>query len=93
MPKFGGWDEDNPSSGDGYTGIFDKVREEKQTTGSAKVPNITDDSVYLASYGRSNSNKSAVSALSIPVGKNSGKISKLWYDIFVILIVRFIFRW
>lgn len=30
VPKFGDWDS-NPASADGYTHIFDKVREEKQT--------------------------------------------------------------
>ncbi|KAK1259656.1 RPM1-interacting protein 4 [Acorus gramineus] len=42
VPKFGDWDETNPSSADGYTHIFNKVREEKQS-GSAKVPIITTD--------------------------------------------------
>ena len=63
MPKFGEWDESNPSSADGFTHIFNKVREEKQT-GSAKVPHITDDSVYLNSYGHgSGSYKSSVRSL------------------------------
>lgn len=30
VPKFGDWDS-NPASADGYTHIFNKVREEKQT--------------------------------------------------------------
>ncbi|KAK7256091.1 hypothetical protein RIF29_29525 [Crotalaria pallida] len=30
VPKFGGWDESNPETGDGYTHIFEKVREERQ---------------------------------------------------------------
>lgn len=30
VPKFGDWDS-NPASADGYTLIFNKVREEKQT--------------------------------------------------------------
>ncbi|KAG1330890.1 RPM1-interacting protein 4 [Cocos nucifera] len=45
VPKFGEWDENNPSSADGYTHIFNKVREEKQT-GSAKVPVISNDLIY-----------------------------------------------
>ncbi|KAL0927945.1 hypothetical protein M5K25_002172 [Dendrobium thyrsiflorum] len=49
VPKFGEWDEDNPSSADGFTGIFNKVREEKQTS-ATKVPILTDDSTYLSSY-------------------------------------------
>ncbi|KAJ4828842.1 hypothetical protein Tsubulata_010499 [Turnera subulata] len=37
VPKFGDWDENNPASADGYTHIFNKVREEKQI-GAGKVP-------------------------------------------------------
>ncbi|KAF7825818.1 RPM1-interacting protein 4 [Senna tora] len=33
VPKFGEWDESNPASADGYTHIFNKVREEKQGGG------------------------------------------------------------
>ncbi|KAF3435953.1 hypothetical protein FNV43_RR23045 [Rhamnella rubrinervis] len=36
VPKFGEWDENNPSSADGFTHIFNKVREERQT-GVGKV--------------------------------------------------------
>jgi hypothetical protein len=35
VPKFGDWDS-NPASADGYTHIFNKVREEKST--QAKAP-------------------------------------------------------
>uniref|UniRef100_A0A1D1YXH5 RPM1-interacting protein 4 n=1 Tax=Anthurium amnicola TaxID=1678845 RepID=A0A1D1YXH5_9ARAE len=45
VPKFGDWDESNPSSADGYTHIFNKVREEKQV-GSAMVPVIKTDPVH-----------------------------------------------
>lgn len=42
VPKFGDWDENNPSSADGYTHIFNKVREERNYegtgTGSARTP-------------------------------------------------------
>ncbi|KAI3806158.1 hypothetical protein L1987_22051 [Smallanthus sonchifolius] len=31
VPRFGEWDENNPSSGDNYTHIFNKVREERVT--------------------------------------------------------------
>ncbi|KAK4785896.1 hypothetical protein SAY86_002585 [Trapa natans] len=31
VPKFGAWDENDPASGEGYTHIFNKVREERQT--------------------------------------------------------------
>ncbi|XP_077229057.1 RPM1-interacting protein 4-like isoform X3 [Tasmannia lanceolata] len=53
VPKFGEWDENNPASADGYTHIFNKVREEKQI-GSAKVPVMPTDSSYP--YGRKQEN-------------------------------------
>ncbi|KAG8640361.1 RPM1-interacting protein 4 isoform X2 [Manihot esculenta] len=37
VPKFGEWDENNPASADGYTHIFNKVREERQIE-AGKVP-------------------------------------------------------
>ncbi|KAJ6769610.1 hypothetical protein OIU79_020460 [Salix purpurea] len=30
IPKFGAWDETDPQSGEGFTVIFDRVKEEKQ---------------------------------------------------------------
>ncbi|KAF4383104.1 hypothetical protein F8388_009135 [Cannabis sativa] len=36
VPKFGEWDETNPASADGFTHIFNKVREERQT-GAGRV--------------------------------------------------------
>ncbi|XP_031476174.1 RPM1-interacting protein 4 [Nymphaea colorata] len=48
VPKFGDWDEANPSSADGYTHIFNQVRAEKQV-GSAKVPMISTETP--AAYG------------------------------------------
>ncbi|KAH9784798.1 RPM1-interacting protein 4 [Citrus sinensis] len=35
VPKFGDWDENNPSSADGYTHIFNQVREERNSAGRA----------------------------------------------------------
>ncbi|GMI98644.1 RPM1 interacting protein 4 [Hibiscus trionum] len=35
VPKFGDWDEKNPSSADGYTHIFNLVREERNNGGNA----------------------------------------------------------
>ncbi|KAK3000998.1 hypothetical protein RJ639_021471 [Escallonia herrerae] len=37
VPRFGEWDENNPSSADNYTHIFNKVRQERQTSS----PNVT----------------------------------------------------
>lgn len=42
VPKFGDWDS-NPASADGYTHIFNKVREEKST--QAKAPGLGKDNV------------------------------------------------
>ncbi|KAL5702794.1 hypothetical protein ACHQM5_027962 [Ranunculus cassubicifolius] len=38
VPKFGEWDENNPASADGFTHIFNKMREEKQTGTANPVP-------------------------------------------------------
>ncbi|KAG2306981.1 hypothetical protein Bca4012_084065 [Brassica carinata] len=40
VPKFGDWDENNPASADGYTHIFNKVREERTSnvSGSSGTP-------------------------------------------------------
>ncbi|KAJ0234634.1 RPM1-interacting protein 4 [Hirschfeldia incana] len=41
VPKFGDWDENNPASADGYTHIFNKVREERTSNvsgGSSRTP-------------------------------------------------------
>ena len=34
IPKFGAWDETDPQSGEGFTVIFDRVKEEKQIAAS-----------------------------------------------------------
>lgn len=39
IPKFGAWDVNDPKSGDGFTFIFEKLKEEKQINSSTvKVP-------------------------------------------------------
>uniref|UniRef100_A0A2P2JLL8 RPM1-interacting protein 4 n=1 Tax=Rhizophora mucronata TaxID=61149 RepID=A0A2P2JLL8_RHIMU len=43
VPKFGDWDESNPASADGYTHIFNKVREERQ---AGMVPGVPTESPY-----------------------------------------------
>lgn len=37
VPKFGEWDESNPRSADGYTHVFNKVREEKLNNRAGQV--------------------------------------------------------
>ncbi|XP_052189592.1 RPM1-interacting protein 4-like isoform X2 [Diospyros lotus] len=45
VPKFGEWDENDPASAQGFTHIFNKVREEKQS-GAGKVPAIATEGSY-----------------------------------------------
>lgn len=47
VPKFGEWDESNPASADGYTHIFNKVREERQV-GAGHVPGTPNERLYAA---------------------------------------------
>lgn len=49
VPKFGDWDS-NPASADGYTHIFNKVREEKQT--QAKTPGFGKDGAAARGPGQ-----------------------------------------
>lgn len=37
LPKFGDWDVNNPSAGEGFTVIFDKARDEKKTGGALRI--------------------------------------------------------
>ncbi|CAN6447025.1 unnamed protein product [Victoria cruziana] len=41
IPKFGAWNEADPSAAVGYTGIFDKVRVEKLGGAAVRAPAIT----------------------------------------------------
>ncbi|CAI0426568.1 unnamed protein product [Linum tenue] len=41
VPKFGDWDENNPASADGYTHIFNMVREERQGGVAGRGPGGT----------------------------------------------------
>lgn len=56
VPKFGDWDESDPAAAEGYTHIFNRVREEKQS-GTGKVPAITTETSYSngqKQYGNDN---------------------------------------
>ncbi|XP_075096981.1 RPM1-interacting protein 4 isoform X1 [Nicotiana tabacum] len=68
VPKFGDWDESDPASAEGYTQIFDKVREEKQT-GAAKVPGTSTDTSYSNSQKRYG-NDSGKGCLCFPWGRS-----------------------
>ena len=39
VPKFGAWDETDPTSGEGFTVIFNKVKQERQVA-STKLPPV-----------------------------------------------------
>ncbi|KAL4628225.1 hypothetical protein ACB092_05G221600 [Castanea dentata] len=57
VPKFGAWDELDPKSGEGFTAIFNKVKEEKQIA-SSQFPNVSPQPSYYPSaqeHGRSSS--------------------------------------
>ncbi|KAK6238864.1 hypothetical protein QUC31_004333 [Theobroma cacao] len=60
VPKFGDWDENNPASADGYTHIFNKVREERNNGG--RVPGMPgEQSPYHTGQNRKPTNSSAKS--------------------------------
>ncbi|XP_059651346.1 uncharacterized protein LOC132298962 isoform X2 [Cornus florida] len=57
VPKFGDWDESDPASAEGYTHIFNRVREERQSE-AGKVPVTTTENFYSnrqKQYGNENS--------------------------------------
>ncbi|CAN0897930.1 RPM1-interacting protein 4 [Linum grandiflorum] len=61
VPKFGDWDESNPASADGYTHIFNKVREERLGGGAAgRSPG---GSYGDSSYGNARKQKSGKSSM------------------------------
>ncbi|KAM0947071.1 putative RPM1-interacting protein 4/NOI4 [Dioscorea sansibarensis] len=57
VPKFGEWDECDPSSADGYSHVFSRMKEEKQTS-SAKVPVISHDPIRTDQLNKDRSPKS-----------------------------------
>lgn len=46
LPKFGDWDAKDPLTANGYTQIFNKVREEKHQRGSGMSPGTATESPY-----------------------------------------------
>ncbi|KAJ7961548.1 RPM1-interacting protein 4-like [Quillaja saponaria] len=55
VPKFGEWDESNPASADGFTHIFNKVREERQG-GAGHVPGMLTETSNTARKQAANDN-------------------------------------
>ncbi|XWS18150.1 hypothetical protein CRYUN_Cryun32bG0017400 [Craigia yunnanensis] len=52
IPKFGAWDETDPTSGEGFTAIFNKVKEEKQAP-SSNFPNVPQQPSNYSNYHQS----------------------------------------
>lgn len=57
VPKFGEWDESDPASADGYTHIFNKVREERQG-GARTGPDMYPRSPYAGAGSKTAGNNS-----------------------------------
>lgn len=57
VPKFGDWDESDPASADGYTQLFNKVREEK--AGAGQAPGTPTQRPYVVG-NRNSSDKTKV---------------------------------
>lgn len=58
VPKFGDWDENNPSSADGYTHIFNRVREERHT-GPGNAPGVGNQPSYPNARKENNNQNTA----------------------------------
>ncbi|XP_019259819.1 PREDICTED: RPM1-interacting protein 4-like [Nicotiana attenuata] len=56
VPKFGAWDEKDPKSGEGFTVIFNKVKEEKQIA-AAKFPIVQPQPNMPSSHKRNTKSK------------------------------------
>lgn len=52
IPKFGDWDDNDPTSGERYTQVFNKVREDKHAGGGGKSPMVTTENADF--YGQRN---------------------------------------
>ncbi|CAK9173715.1 unnamed protein product [Ilex paraguariensis] len=46
VPKFGDWNESDPASAEGFTHIFNRVREERQVGAGTKVPIMPTETSY-----------------------------------------------
>lgn len=51
LPKFGDWNEKDPSSGEGFTVIFNQARNEKKTGGPVRIPVLQAESPARVDYG------------------------------------------
>ncbi|KAI5073544.1 hypothetical protein GOP47_0012008 [Adiantum capillus-veneris] len=51
LPKFGAWDENDPSAGEGFTIIFNQARNEKKQGGPVRIPPLQGESPANQNYG------------------------------------------
>ncbi|KAJ0113132.1 hypothetical protein Patl1_01567 [Pistacia atlantica] len=65
VPKFGDWDENNPASADGYTHIFNRVRQERNN--GPRAPGMASPSPYNNVHRQSSSD--SVKSCCFPWGK------------------------
>ncbi|KAL8106170.1 RPM1-interacting protein 4-like isoform X1 [Apium graveolens] len=68
VPKFGDWDESDPSAGEGYTHIFNKVREEKLSE-TGKVPIVPTETSYPSTGQRQYARSSSKGCFCFPWGR------------------------
>ncbi|XP_057986482.1 RPM1-interacting protein 4 isoform X2 [Hevea brasiliensis] len=62
IPQFGAWDETDPNSGEGFTVIFNRVKEEKKNS-SAAIPPLPPQPSYYPAPQRNQSTSSSPSRL------------------------------
>lgn len=55
VPKFGDWDETDPAAAEGYTQVFNRVREEKHSE-TGKVPVMPNDTSNSSTQKQANEN-------------------------------------
>ena len=55
IPKFGDWDDTDPTAGEGYTQLFNKAREERHNGGS-RSPMVTTENNNFYGQNRGNDN-------------------------------------
>ncbi|KAF9672136.1 hypothetical protein SADUNF_Sadunf11G0009300 [Salix dunnii] len=79
IPKFGAWDETDPKSGEGFTVIFDRVKEEKQiapTTFTSVPTRPLNHQTSQRNHGNSSSlSKHAAQVLVLLLFLSSGEMS------------------
>lgn len=51
LPKFGAWNEKDPTSGEGFTVIFSQARNEKKVGGPARIPALQSESPAKMDHG------------------------------------------